>query len=122
MKSKTTKASGYSTGRGTRVRHSTAMDWDELLKKRRIYPVKYSTGEDGQVVHSTGKEFDEMAKFRRREYEDNKPRPCAQGRGKPGGARHPGFTYKYYRKKDKSQSENDTKVSGKSFKKVIIDY
>jgi len=99
MKSKTSKTSGYSTGRGTKVKHSTSMDWDEWTKKRRIYSVKYSTGEDGQIIHSTGKEFDEKVKQRREEYEANKPRPCAQGRGKPGGAKHPGFTYKHYRKR-----------------------
>lgn len=124
MKSKTPKTSGYSTARGTRVKHSTAMDWDEWAKKRRKYPVKYSTGEDGQIIHSTGVEFDKRAKHRRKEYEDNKR----------GGARHPGFTYKHYKKEDKSsppnggippkagQSENDRKVSPKPLKKVIIDY
>jgi len=91
MKSKTTKAQGFATGRGTRVRHSTAMDWDEWAKKRRIHPIKYATGEDGQIIHSTGREFDKKVKYRRKEYEDNKP----------GGARHPGFTYKHYKKHGK---------------------
>ena len=110
MRSKTSKTSGYSVGRGTRVKHSTAMDWDEWAKKRRKYPVKYSSGEDARIKHSTGVEFDKrLKKYRREEYEEDKP----------GGARHPGFTYKHYRKADKSQSE---KVSRKSFKKVIIDY
>lgn len=124
MKSKTPKTSGYSTARGTRVKHSTAMDWDEWAEKRRIYPVKYSTGEDGQIVHFTGREFDAKVKLRRKEYENNKR----------GGAKHPGFTYKHYKKADKSsppnggippeagQSESDKKVSRKSFKKVVIDY
>ncbi|MBU4314070.1 MAG: hypothetical protein KJ821_04680 [Actinobacteria bacterium] len=94
MKSKTTKASGYATGRGTRVRHSTAMDWDEWAKKRRIYPVKYSTGEDGQIIHSTGREFDKKVKYRQEE----------NGKNKRGGAKHPGFTYKHYRKKEKNKS------------------
>ncbi len=88
MGSKTPKISGYSTGRGTRVKHSTAMDWDEWAKKRRIYPVKYSTGEDTQIKHSTGREFDKMVQYKRKEYEEDKP----------GGARHPGFTYKHYKK------------------------
>ena len=91
MKSKTPKTSGYSIGRGTRVKHSTAMDWDEWLEKRRKYSVKYSTGEDGQIIHSTGRQFDEKVKYRRKEYKENKP----------GGARHPGFTYKHYRKHEK---------------------
>ncbi|MCK4326593.1 hypothetical protein KAW55_07555 [bacterium] len=112
MKSKIPKTSGYSTGRGTRVKHSSGMDWDEWAKKRRKYPVKYSTGEDGQITHSTGVEFDKKVKYRRKEYENNKP----------GGAKHPGFTYKHYKKADKSQSENARKVSPKPLKKVIIDY
>jgi len=65
MKSKTPKASGYSTGRGSKVKHSTAMDWDEWAKrrkKRRRYSFKYSTGEDGQIRHSTGIGFDKRAK------------------------------------------------------------
>ena len=85
MGSKRPKTSGYSIGRGTRVKHSTAMDWDGWAKKRRIYPIKYSTGEDGKIIHSTGVEFDKRVKYKRKEYEDNKP----------GGARHPGFTYKH---------------------------
>ena len=88
MKSRTPKHSRYSIGRGTKVKHSTSMEWDEWEKKRRIYSAKYSTGEDGQIIHSTGKEFDKKVKYRRKEYENNKR----------GGARHPGFTYKHYRK------------------------
>jgi len=106
------KASGCSTGRGTKVKHATAMDWDEWAEKRRKYSVKYATGEDGQITHSTGKEFDKKVMYKRKEYEENKR----------GGAKHPGFTYKHYRKKDEKQSEDDGKVSRKSFKKVIIDY
>jgi len=87
------------------------MDWDEWAEKRRIYPVKYATGEDGQITHSTGREFDKKVAYKRGKNGDDKP----------GGAKHPGFTYKHY-KKDKSQSENDRKVSPKPFKKVIIDY
>jgi len=67
------------------------MDWDEWARKRRIYSNKYSTGEDGQIIHSTGREFDKKVKYRRKEYENNKP----------GGARHPGFTYKQYKKHEK---------------------
>jgi len=106
------KGSGYSTGRGTRVKHSTAMEWDEWARKRRKYSVKYATGEDGQVTHSTGKEFDKRVKYRREEYGDSKP----------GGAKHPGFTYKHYRKKNEPHSENSKKTPSESFKKVVIDY
>jgi len=87
------------------------MDWDEWAKKKRKYPVKYSTGKDGQIIHSTGVEFDKRVK---KQKED--------GNDKPGGARHPGFTYKHYKKADKSQSGNDKKISPKPLKKVIIDY
>ena len=111
MKQKKTKALGFSTGRGTRAKHSTAMEWDEWAKKRRKYSVKYVTGEDAQMKHSTGKEFDKKAKYRREEYEANKR----------GGAKHPGFTYKHYRKKDEEQSKSE-KESPKPFKKVTIDY
>ena len=93
MKYKKPKFSGCSTGRGTRVKHSTSMDWDEVAEKRRIYPVKYSTGEDGRLKHSTGVEFDNKIK-------ENQSQKLQD---KPGGARHPGFTYKHYRKKGKSQ-------------------
>ena len=113
MKNKAPKTSGCSTGRGTRVKYSTAMDWDEWAKKRRIYPAKYSTGEDGQIIHSTGEEFDKrVKKYKRKEYKDNKP----------GGARHPGFMYKHYKKVDQSQSGDGKVISPKPLKKVIIDY
>lgn len=102
MKNEAPKTSGYSTGRGTRVKYSTAMDWDEWAKRRRIYPAKYSTGEDGRIIHSTGVEFDKRVKrYKRKECEDNKP----------GGAKHPGFTYKSYRKVDQSQSGDGKEIS-----------
>ena len=89
------------------------MDWDEWAKKRRIYPTKYSTGEDGQIIHSTGVEFDKKGKkYERKECEDNKP----------GGAKHPGFTYKSYKKKEESQSGDAEENPPKALKKVIIDY
>jgi len=113
MKSKTPKTSGCSTGRGTRVKYSTSMDWDEWAKKRRIYATKYSTGEDGQIIHSTGAEFDgRVNNCKQKECEDNKP----------GGARHPGFTYKSYKKTDESQSGDGEENLPKPLKKVIIGY
>lgn len=49
----------YSTGRGTRVRHSTALEWDDLEKAKKKYsPIKYSTGEKANIRHATGVEFD----------------------------------------------------------------
>ena len=54
----------YSTGKGARVRHSTAREWDELekAKKRSGYQeLKHSTGENPAVKHATGVEFDYKA-------------------------------------------------------------
>ena len=49
----------YSTGRGTKVRHSTALEWDDLEKTKKKYsPIKYSTGEKATIRHATGVEFD----------------------------------------------------------------
>lgn len=49
----------YSTGRGARVKHSTALEWDDLEKAKKKYsPIKYSTGEKASVRHATGVEFD----------------------------------------------------------------
>ena len=49
----------YSTGRGARVKHSTAREWNDLEKAKKKYsPIKYSTGEKASVKHSTGAEFD----------------------------------------------------------------
>lgn len=45
----------YSTGRGARVRHSTALEWDELeAKKKRYPPLRYSTGKNPGLRHFTG--------------------------------------------------------------------
>jgi len=49
----------YSTGKETRVRHSTALEWDDLEKAKKKYsPIKYSTGEKTAIRHATGVEFD----------------------------------------------------------------
>ena len=49
----------YSTGKGAKVRHSTAMEWDDLEKAKKKYdPIKHSTGEDASIKHATGTEFD----------------------------------------------------------------
>ncbi len=48
-----------STGRGTRVRHSTGLEWDELAKAKKKYtPIRHSTGEEAPIRHSTGTEMD----------------------------------------------------------------
>ncbi len=49
----------YSTGRGTRVRHSTALEWEDLEKAKKKYdPIKHATGEEASIRHATGTEFD----------------------------------------------------------------
>lgn len=48
-----------STGRGSRVKHSTGLEWDELVRAKKHYaPIKYATGENSPIRHSTGTEFD----------------------------------------------------------------
>jgi hypothetical protein len=66
----------YSTGRGTRVRHSTALEWDDLKKKKKKYdPIKHATGESSSIRHATGTEFDYKALYEREgEAFDNKNR------------------------------------------------
>lgn len=49
----------YSTGRKTRVKHSTAMEWEDLEKAKKKYdPIKHATGESANIKHATGTEFD----------------------------------------------------------------
>lgn len=49
----------YSTGRGTRLRHSTAMEWDEFeRRKKKKSRVRYSTGENASIRHACGIELD----------------------------------------------------------------
>jgi len=52
-----------STGRGTRVKHSTGYEWSDLEKAKRKYPrrIKYSTGESSPMLHATGTEMDTRA-------------------------------------------------------------
>lgn len=51
-----------SIGKGTRVRHSTGLEWDELAKAKKKYtPIRHSTGEGSKIRHSTGTEMDYRA-------------------------------------------------------------
>ena len=70
----------YACGRGTRLRHSTAMEWDELEKKKRGYQeLKRSTGEKSAIKHSTGTEFDWKAlRERPGENERKLPKVCSK--------------------------------------------
>ena len=53
-----------SIGKGTRVRHSTGLEWDDLAKAKKKYtPVKHSTGEGSEIRHSTGTEMDFRALY-----------------------------------------------------------
>ena len=73
----------YACGRGTRLRHSTAMEWDELEKKKKkrgYQPIKYSTGENATIKHATGTEFDWKAL---RERPGENERKLSKVRSKP---------------------------------------
>ncbi len=97
---------GCSTGRGTRLKHSTGMDWDEWEK----------TGEDGRIIHSTEAEFDKKVKHKRNEDEDNLPGLTASQCRRMSAK---------YKKADKSKSGDDGdryEISPEALKKVIIDY
>lgn len=60
----------YSIGRGTRVKHSTALEWEDLEKQKKKYdPIRHSTGEEAHIRHATGTEFDYKALYQR-EQED----------------------------------------------------
>lgn len=87
----------YATGRGSRVKYSTSMDWDEWGKKRRRYPVKYSTGEDSRILHSTGREVDKKVMIKLLEEEMKKS-------------------------EEKLKKEGNKKSSYKPLKKMTIDY
>jgi len=70
-------AIGYSTGRGTRVRHSTAMEWEDMEKVKKKYdPVKHATGEQSTVRHATGTEFDFKVLHRQEEERLKKRSGC----------------------------------------------
>ncbi len=51
----------YSTGRGTRCKHSTAMEWGEYEKKKRRSRVRYSTGRGAALRHFSGVLLDDEA-------------------------------------------------------------
>jgi len=53
-----------SIGKGTRVRHSTGLEWDDLAKAKKKYtPLRHSTGEGSKIRHSTGTEMDYRALY-----------------------------------------------------------
>ena len=53
-----------SIGKGTRVRHSTGLEWDKLEKaKKKHTRIIHSTGEGSKIGHSTGTELDFTALY-----------------------------------------------------------
>ena len=49
----------YSTGRGTRMQHSTAMEWSDFESKiKKRSRLKHSTGENAAIRHACGVELD----------------------------------------------------------------
>ena len=52
----------FSTGRESRVQHSTGADPRKVAKARRGHPrPRYSTGESTSIAHFTGREMDYRA-------------------------------------------------------------
>ncbi|MDA2936923.1 hypothetical protein MYX75_01495 [Acidobacteria bacterium AH-259-A15] len=49
----------YSTGKETKVKHSTGSEFVDLEKRRKKYfLIKHSTGKNAAIKHVTGVEFD----------------------------------------------------------------
>lgn len=98
----------YSTGRGTRVKHSTALEWEDLEKTKKKYsPIKYSTGEDASVRHATGVEFDYKYLLKHTpENEEPKPiRSRVRSKAKTEGDE---YLEKFYETMTKSVQEKKT--------------
>ncbi|MFZ6016848.1 MAG: hypothetical protein ACOYU0_04385 [Nitrospirota bacterium] len=126
----------YSTGRGTRVRHSTAREWDELekAKKRSGYQeIKHSTGEKPAIKHATGVEFDYKALLS--EESEEKAGIHSKVRSKPilEGDEYLEFYHKHRGKKSRENMEDterkketektgEKKIINKSIRKVTIEY
>ena len=87
----------YSTGRQTRCKHSTAMEWDEYeKKKRRRSRVRYSTGRGAAIRHFSGVLLDGET---------------------PEQENQPDRTFKPVEKKKEL-----AKISAKGFKRLMADY
>ena len=62
-----------STGRDSRVKHSTASDPDRVVRARRRHPrPRYSTSESATIAHVTGQETDYRALARQAELPTDK--------------------------------------------------
>ncbi|MEW6674782.1 MAG: hypothetical protein AB1348_01970 [Nitrospirota bacterium] len=125
----------YSTGRGTRVRHSTAREWDELEeeKKRSGYQeLKHSTGEKPAIKHATGVQFDYRASI---EKSGKSKGVCSKVHSKPilSGEEYLELYYEFLEKKSQENMKNaehkketekreTEKIINKPVKKMIIEY
>ena len=125
----------YACGRGTRLRHSTALEWDELekKKKKRAYQqIKYSTGENAAIKHCTGTEFDWKA-MRERPEENERSQPKVRSKPIHEDDRYLELHTESIRAKRRGNIKNQEhkketektgrkKVINKSVKKMIIEY
>ncbi len=121
----------YSTGRGTRLRHSTAIEWDELEKKKKkrgYHPIKFSTGGNAAIKHVTGTEFDWKALRERPEENgeihsepilesDQYPELCHKSQGKK---RQENLKDKEHKKETKRTGRKE--VINRSLKKMVMKY
>ena len=124
----------YSTGKDTRVRHSTAREWDELekAKKRSGYQeLKHSTGEKPAIKHATGVEFDYKALIKGTEENKGIPSKVYSKSIEEGNM----YLDLYCRSQGKKRGENientgdkkenkrqEKKIKNKSVKKIIVEY
>jgi len=129
-----------STGRGTRMKHSTGMEWDELEKAKKKYaPIKHSTSEGSSIRHSTGTEMDWRALQNESEDEEQEQKgkmhsiPARaqedttyldlylKGKRRQASASHEAVTSKKG-KPAEGEEESEKKVSGKQLKTISVDY
>jgi len=85
----------YATGRGTRSKHSTSMDWGEVERKQRRTGLRYSTGRKSPLRHSCGALMDD-------EPAEKEKQP--------------------HEKPLLTEDENETGKRRKGFKRVVADY
>ncbi|MFQ5873113.1 MAG: hypothetical protein ACE5JL_04840 [Dehalococcoidia bacterium] len=135
-----------STGRGTRVRHSTGLEWDDLEKAKKKYtPIRHSTGEDSKIKHSTGTEMDWRAlRGEATEDEEEAEQPSRlhsipakaqedttyldlylEQRRNDGVGRHRAVMDERNtppKAGDKAEDESKKQISEKQFKAVTLDY
>lgn len=125
----------YSTGRGVRVRHSTAREWDELEKEKKrsgYQELKHSTGEKPGIKHATGVEFDYKALLSKESEEKEGIRSKVHSKPIQEGDEYLELYHKSLSKKIQENMGNEEdkkgtertgkKVINKPIKKMIIEY